>query len=337
MRGIPNVSLIFSDETDFYNMNENSEVRDVIERYLAKSSPFVILVSTPNMPVGLFESIEKEPEETCIYRRLKLPYTVGLGTIYTEQEIELAKASPSFSREYDLHYGGQAGNLFHETDISAAIEKSANYPYPTPDNVNTNTNKVMGIDVAYGSSNFAIVILEHIDGLIRVVYSEEFTRPDHNAMLYKVGELLGGYRGINKCYIDGSAVSFIRSIKIQSGEDSDYEDIIKEYRSKGWDWESTMLFIPVSFGVEHKQMLGNLKILLEKRHLAINPQFDKLLVALRTATEKNEGILDKDVSAFNDTLDALRLACRYFHLKDRETMRREAMVKSFGMDRRFSL
>lgn len=86
------------------------------------------------------------------------------------------------------------------------------------------------------------------------------------------------------------------------------EEIIKEYRAKGWDWESTMLFIPVSFGVEHKQMLGNLKILLEKRHLAINPQFDKLLIALRTVTEKNEGILDKDVSAFNDTLDALRLA-----------------------------
>lgn len=195
----------------------------------------------------------------------------------------------------------------------------------------------MDIDIGYGSSSTAIVILEQIDGLIRVIYSEEFTRPDHNAMLYKIGELLGDYRGINKCYIDGSAVSFIRSIKIQTGEDAEYEDIIKEYRSKGWDWESTMLFVPISFGVEHKQMLGNLKILLEKNHIAINPQFDKLLVALRTATEKNEGILDKDLSAFNDTLDALSLACRFFHIKDRETMRKNAMVKSFDMDRRFSL
>ena len=26
------------------------------------------MVSTPNAPNGLFEKIEKEPEETCIYR-----------------------------------------------------------------------------------------------------------------------------------------------------------------------------------------------------------------------------------------------------------------------------
>lgn len=99
-----------------------------------------------------------------------------------------------------------------------------------------------------------------------------------------------------------------------------------------------MLFIPVSFGVEHKTMLGNLKLFLEKGHLAIHPNFDKLLTSLRTATEKGEGILDKDASAFNDTLDALRLAARYFHFKDKtQSMRRAALVHSFEMDRRFSL
>ena len=46
------------------------------------------MVSTPNAPDGLFESIEKEPEETCIYRKLFLDYTYGLDPIYSEQEIQ---------------------------------------------------------------------------------------------------------------------------------------------------------------------------------------------------------------------------------------------------------
>ncbi len=54
--------------------------------------------STSNSPDGLFEAIEKEPEETCLYKRLLLDYTYGLDRIYTREEIEKAKASPSFER-----------------------------------------------------------------------------------------------------------------------------------------------------------------------------------------------------------------------------------------------
>jgi hypothetical protein len=46
------------------------------------------MVSTPNAPDGLFERIEKEPEDTCIYQRLFLDYTYGIGKIYIAQEIE---------------------------------------------------------------------------------------------------------------------------------------------------------------------------------------------------------------------------------------------------------
>jgi hypothetical protein len=43
--------------------------------------------------------IEKEPEATCLHRRLFLDYIYGLGRIYTETEIAAAKQSPSFERE----------------------------------------------------------------------------------------------------------------------------------------------------------------------------------------------------------------------------------------------
>jgi hypothetical protein len=56
------------------------------------------MVSTPNAPDGLFERIEKEPAETCIYKRLFTDYTYRIGKIYTAEEIEKAKQLPSFER-----------------------------------------------------------------------------------------------------------------------------------------------------------------------------------------------------------------------------------------------
>jgi tetratricopeptide (TPR) repeat protein len=95
---------------------EKESTRHVSERYIAKSDPYIVMVSTPNGPGGLFERIEKEPEETCIYKRLLLDYTYGLERIYTGQEIEKAKASPSFEREYNLKYLGCIGNVFNSVD-----------------------------------------------------------------------------------------------------------------------------------------------------------------------------------------------------------------------------
>ena len=56
------------------------------ERYIAKSNPWIVMVSTPNAPDGLFEKIEREPEDTCLYKRLFLDYTYGLDRIYTRKK-----------------------------------------------------------------------------------------------------------------------------------------------------------------------------------------------------------------------------------------------------------
>ena len=113
MRGLPNVSFILLDEADFFPPGQQQDARDVSERYIAKSNPWIVMVSTPNAPEGLFEKIEREPEQTCLYKRLFLDYTYGLDKIYTRAEIEKAKVSPSFEREYNLKYLGKVGNVFH--------------------------------------------------------------------------------------------------------------------------------------------------------------------------------------------------------------------------------
>jgi hypothetical protein len=140
-RALENVSFIFLDEADFFPIGQQADARHVSERYIAKSDPYIVMISTPNAPGGLFESIEKEPEETCIYKRVKLDYTVGLKKIYTIEEIEKAKRSPSFEREYNLRYLGRIGNTFRPADI----QKATSIQYD-PDYVNPMSARSCGID-----------------------------------------------------------------------------------------------------------------------------------------------------------------------------------------------
>jgi hypothetical protein len=137
------------------------------------------MVSTPNAPDGLFERIEKEPEDTCLYKRIFLDYTYGIGKIYTADEIEKAKQSPSFEWEYNLKYLCRIGNVFHTKDIEAAIEKGRKY---SPDAFNQFyfTSRSMGIDPVYGSSAFGIVVTQWEDNHIQILHAEEYHRPDYN-------------------------------------------------------------------------------------------------------------------------------------------------------------
>lgn len=60
-RGLPNVSFIFSDESAFFPLHEQENVRDVMERYIGKSNPYIVQCSTPNTPWDTFALIESEP------------------------------------------------------------------------------------------------------------------------------------------------------------------------------------------------------------------------------------------------------------------------------------
>lgn len=117
MRGLANVSFILLDEADFFPLGQQQDARDISERYIGKSNPFIVMASTPNAANSLFWRIEHETEQKCIYQRVKLDYTYGLDKIYTREEIAKQKQSPSFAREYDLQYLGLIGNTFHQRDI----------------------------------------------------------------------------------------------------------------------------------------------------------------------------------------------------------------------------
>src|ERR671933_1695392 len=138
-------------------------------------------------------------------------------------------------------------------------------------------------------------------------------------MLSVVYGLISKYQ-IDKIYIDGANPSFIKSLKLQIGEDADYDKMIARYRTEGLGDDPTknMKIIPVNFGKEHKAMLGHCKMILEddRGKIAINPDtFDKLITSLRTAVD-NDGILDKEVTSYNDIFDAFRLALKFYHFEE---------------------
>jgi hypothetical protein len=207
------------------------------------------MVSTPNAPDGLFERIEKESEDICLYRRIFLDYTYGIGKIYTAEEIGQAKQSPSFEREYNLKYLGRIGSVFHTKDIEAAIEKGRKYNPDNPNILNYFSSRSMGIDPAYGSSAFGIVVTQWENDHIQILYAEEYHRPDYNEMLSVVYELMSKYQ-IDKVYVDGANPSFIRSLKLRLGEDADYDKVIARYKAEGWgdkdNWSQNMRIVPVN-------------------------------------------------------------------------------------------
>src|SRR5215216_650960 len=310
MRGLDNVKFIYCDESDFFPPFQQREVRAVMKGYIGKPNPdpHIVVVSTPKAPGGLMHQIELESDS--LYHKLGFDYAYGLEgpyPIYSLDQIQKAKQSPDFEREYNLKYLGLIGNVFHTKDIDAAIEKGKLYDPETP---NTYSQKCMGIDPAYGSSSFGIVVIQFVDGQLQIIHAEEYKRPDFNEMLQKVWDLLVKY-SIEKVMIDGANPSFIKSLKIQWGERPDYENEKKEYYKY-------MKVEPISFAKEHKAILAHAKMLLEQGYIAINPAFDKLITLLRTAVAE-ENVLDKESTSYADIFDAYRLALKLYQFATMKT------------------
>jgi hypothetical protein len=180
-RSLTNPKFVLLDEADYHRKNEQEDVRAVSERYIAKSDPFIVMVSTPNAPGGLFERIEKEPFETCIYKKIFLDYTYGVGKIYTEEEIEKARASPSFEREYCLKYQGLIGNVFSWASIENALKVKYN-----PSQIVQEAPKSLAVDPGFGSSEFAICATQLVNGKIQVIYADSYDRADFTDMIDEV-------------------------------------------------------------------------------------------------------------------------------------------------------
>ena len=96
-RGLPNPKFILIDEAAFLPFSQAYDARLIAERYIAKSDPHIVIVSTPNREGDLLDLIEKEQQQNSIYRLMALDYRVGLDKIFTRRRDRGSSHKPGFS------------------------------------------------------------------------------------------------------------------------------------------------------------------------------------------------------------------------------------------------
>ena len=298
-RSLDRPRFIFIDEGDFFQKGEQEDVRHVSERYIAKSDPYIVMVSTPNAPDGLFQRIEQE--EPSIYHKLKYNYQVGLNKIFEPELIQQAKATPGFEREYNLKYLGKIGNVFTPYDIDKAVKLGEQLSVKALP-INQYCLHICGVDPGFSSSKTAVYVGEYLkeEKCIRIIYGKEYDKDTPSKIADDIHQLHRTYLNFY-CYVDGANRGFVNELKYRFGE------------STHWDKPENVFpqsnrILPVNFATNHKQMLEHLHNLMSKQKIAIPKEYELLIIALRTATAE-EWSLKKDETVNSDSLDALRMLC----------------------------
>ena len=318
-RSLTNPKFILLDEADFFGEKKKDdmwEVRYVTERYIGKSNPYILMVSTPNRPGFLYEIMDNEDQVKSIYQLLEFNYEWGLppkSEVFDPQIIEDNKNTFTFEREYNLKYLGEVGNVFSEIKIKRAIELGLLYDVPDPLTgkgipINRYTHHYVGVDPGFGSSRTAVTVLEWLadHAMLRTIYHNEFDRANPE----KIADLVFSFNRIyGNCwyYVDGSNAGFVRELKARFGEDTQWE---KEDID-----ENVVKVIPVNFATHHKELLAHLHVLVNKELIAIPERFHFITTAMSTAIAK-EYQLDKVKTSYDDSIDSLRLAAYGIKLKN---------------------
>jgi hypothetical protein len=322
-RSLDRPKFIFLDEADFFRITLEDDLIDTTERYFGKSDPYVVMVSTPNDIDGLFWHLEKmsHPEDR-VYKWIEQYYEVGLGKIMSLADLERAKKSSSFPREYCGVYAGVSGDVFDEASIIQCENLGRLNPIA---GIRTDTVKSCGIDKGSSRSKLGICVVEFLPdsvggGFLRVLFSDEYEKKATNQMLAIVRNVYSTYRP-RKVFVDYANPDFIRDIKIQIGERADFEPLLDRAAKMKREPEAYMQVVPIAFNKYGPSMLEHSKMWVESGFMAIHPDhFPRLCSQLRTATLKgaDDWRLEKDTAEVGhqtyDSLDAFRLALKYFRI-----------------------
>ena len=272
MRGIDRVSYTFIDEFDFFFKSHAKEALTLAERYIAKSNTRIALISTPNTPTGIMASMEKDKNH--LYTIMRLNYEHGLiGNIFTPEEIEEAKKSPSFEREYNLSYSTSEGNVFPYILIDAVTQQ---YDFNLGKGY-----RVLALDPAFGSSEFGICGVQKKGEKYYITEATSFKRPDITTMLDLIQEKRKHY---DKIVCDAARPEVIQGLRAR--------DVPVE---------------GISFAKYLNIMVTNTVEVVKKQDLIIHPSFEKLIDQLKVVEYDSRGYPDKKKVDF-DIGDCLLMA-----------------------------
>jgi len=289
-RGLDRVRGFFMDESDFFPIGQQVSARHVVERYIAKTHPWSLLNSTPNAPGGMMDTIWHE--ENSIYRKIELPYTVGLKYgIYSKYEIEEAMKSPSFQREYNLRFGVGIGNIFNQALVDRSL---AQYPKGPQGGI-----RVLNLDPAFGesetASKYGIVGGEKRGDIVYVTHAEQRARPSPDVMMDYVHQV----------YYEGK----YHVLRI----DSAWSGIIRDFAAGNPKTGRRPINADaVVFSEKLEPMTAQAPLAIQNDQVRIDPAYTDLIAQLKAIEyKKNRGIPDKDKISF-DIGDAFLMLIEYF-------------------------
>lgn len=284
-RGL-NPQIVLLDEADFFPPGQQEESRHISERYIPKTNPHILMISTPNLPLGLFDQMEREKES--LYIRKEMLYKIGIGKVYTQTDIDTAMKSPSFEREYNGKYGYGVGNIFQGLD---KIIEDYNLEI-------TNGRKVLCCDPAYGSSKFGIIGIEQLDRTMYVKEATQYDRPSPSAMLEIVTQKARLFD--NNVLVDSAHPGLIRDLQ-ERGVNA--HGVRFGSRIDGKEKESPVSLLSI--------MTIEAATAVREKKIKINPIFRDLISQLRAVQFNEKGHPDKKELTF-DLGDAFLMGCNHF-------------------------
>ncbi len=296
-------------------------VLDGLTTRLANTQGRLHIETIPNGPTGrvyeIYEQI-KSGEITPDKMQL-LVITAGDAVregVITQEFLDKEKVLKGVM--YDQYYNADFivghGNVFRPDDIKACYEQ-----YDPTTVVNYSCPISMGIDPGFGSSKFGITILQLEDNKLKVLYAKEWVRENYERMIELVGQLRLQYKP-NKIYVDGAKPDFIKSLKIQFGETTNYEKLVDESKKDKQDPEYRMYVVPINFNEYGKLLLGRFQHLVSKHWFSFSQiQHNELLKQMSSAQFQDNGNLDKTEAGEEtyDVFDSTRLALKQFDIDER--------------------
>jgi hypothetical protein len=328
LRGATDIKFILCDEADHYDLSDSEQLLPILEALLPKSQPKIVLVSTPG-PIGsLMYKLYREPEHTCRYRRLYIPYTKAVGTMFSDEEIAKAKLQPNFEVEFALQWGSSGtGNVYSYESIKRAIEIGKQFEklYQAPEIIDPITTKYIAVDEAFGfgesASASAVVFAETKDNYLHVIDAAQYRGISPDELIWKIKDLatrICDYRN-TWILVDGSNAGFVMSLKQELGESVNYQAEITDWRKKkllGPNDEyitDFMHIVPVNFSTSAIPLLQKSQHYLEAGAVAIHQDNIELVQALHGAFADSYR-LDKVRSINNDITDAFRMLFQFLNI-----------------------
>lgn len=340
LRGLTNVKMLILDEfAHFSRPDMQRESLTIAERMRTKENTAVVAISTPGLYLhqDLMYELLHEPDPT--WHVISQDYTIAMKAgLYTPQQIEEAKRSRSFPREFQLKWGSGALGSFLQPKVIDDILASS-MGYDPDDEIIWNNDLVRneeiisyaGADFGYGSSsNSAITVIQILDdrNTIRVVYSKEFQQYTPNDLIDVLNEVMHRYKPRN-VFMDASSPSTIRAAKtaLHWVRDSvDYEYVINRNRklpsylhdekhygkvmAEILTTQKSMVLCPVNFGIAHKFLTNHARELCSQTPniMQISPKFTELINSIQSAVIDDNEKYIKSASNYSDIFDSWRLA-----------------------------